>query len=31
MAPQWHPTRNGNMGPRDLRPASDRSMWWLCP
>jgi hypothetical protein len=31
LSPQWHPTLNGNLRLQDLRPASDRSVWWLCP
>lgn len=31
IARQWHPTRNGAMGPQELTPFSNRKVWWLCP
>ena len=29
IAAQWHPTRNGNLKPCDVMPASNRKAWWL--
>lgn len=29
-AREWHPTRNGALGPNELRPASGVRAWWLC-
>jgi len=30
LASQWHPTRNGSLTARDVRPWSNRSIWWIC-
>jgi hypothetical protein len=30
LAMQWHPTRNGVLGPKDVTPGSRRKVWWLC-
>jgi hypothetical protein len=30
LARQWHPTRNGTLGPMDVTPGSGRKIWWLC-
>lgn len=30
LAKEWHPIRNGSLGPRDVTPGSDRQVWWLC-
>ncbi len=30
LAMQWHPTRNGALGPKDVTPGSRRKVWWLC-
>ena len=30
LAKEWHPTRNGGLGPRDVTPGSSRKVWWLC-
>jgi hypothetical protein len=30
LAQQWHPTKNGGLGPRDVTPESDDRVWWLC-
>ena len=27
---EWHPTRNGNLRPRDVTPGSAKKVWWLC-
>ena len=31
LAEQWHPTRNGSLGPSDFSPRSSRMVWWRCP
>jgi predicted secreted protein len=31
VARQWHPTRNGDLRPRDLVVGSHRRVWWKCP
>jgi hypothetical protein len=31
VAEQWHPTRNGDMTPRDVVPGSSKHVWWKCP
>jgi Probable Zinc-ribbon domain/PilZ domain len=30
LAKEWHPTRNGNLGPKDVTPGSRKKIWWLC-
>jgi hypothetical protein len=30
LARQWHPTKNGSLGPKDVTPGSRREVWWLC-
>lgn len=30
LADQWHPKRNGELGPEDVLPGSHRSVWWKC-
>lgn len=30
LARQWHPTKNGALGPKDVTPGSNRRVWWLC-
>jgi hypothetical protein len=30
LAREWHPTKNGGLGPRDVTPGSGRKVWWLC-
>lgn len=27
---EWHPTRNGNLDPYSIKPASERKVWWRC-
>ena len=31
IARQWHPTRNGDLRPRDVVVGSHRRVWWKCP
>ena len=30
LAAQWHPTRNGDLLPSQLKPGSNKSFWWIC-
>lgn len=30
LAREWHPTKNGNLSPRDITPDSSANVWWLC-
>lgn len=30
IARQWHPTRNGDLSPRDVTAQSNRAVWWRC-
>jgi hypothetical protein len=30
LAKQWHPTKNGDLTPRDFTPGSNKKVWWLC-
>lgn len=30
MAAQWHPTKNGELTPRDVKIKSNRRVWWIC-
>lgn len=30
LAKQWHPTKNGDVLPSDVRHGSTRRVWWLC-
>lgn len=27
---EWHPTKNENLKPSDVRPGSNKKVWWLC-
>ena len=31
LAQEWHPTKNGELTPRDISAASNKKVWWLCP
>lgn len=31
LAKQWHPTKNGDLTPRDVVAGNSRKVWWLCP
>ncbi len=31
VAKLWHPTRNGDVKPSDVKPQSNKKFWWLCP
>ncbi|HVU61029.1 MAG TPA: zinc-ribbon domain-containing protein, partial [Mycobacteriales bacterium] len=30
LSAEWHPTRNGDLTPSDVRPKSNKRVWWLC-
>jgi hypothetical protein len=30
VAKEWHPTRNENVKPSEVRPASQKKVWWQC-
>ena len=30
LSRQWHPTKNGDLTPKDVTPNSDKKVWWLC-
>ena len=30
LAKEWHPTKNGALGPKDVTPGSKKKVWWLC-
>ena len=31
LAKEWHPTRNGNLGPNQVTSGSGKKVWWKCP
>ena len=31
LAQEWHPTKNGELTPFDVRPNSGKKVWWKCP
>ncbi len=31
VAKEWHPSKNGNLTPRDITNGSEKKVWWLCP
>jgi len=31
IAKEWHPTKNGILGPQDIVPGTKVKVWWLCP
>jgi len=31
LAKQWHPTKNGNLTAYDVKPSSNKKVWWKCP
>lgn len=31
LAAEWHQTLNGDLRPIDVRPFSDKRVWWRCP
>lgn len=30
LASEWHPTKNGDISPKDVLPNSNKKIWWLC-
>ena len=30
LSKQWHPTKNGTLTPKDVRPGSTKKVWWIC-
>lgn len=30
LASEWHPEKNGDLRPEDVRPKSNRKVWWQC-
>ena len=30
LAAEWHPTKNGDLTPKDVKPQSNKKVWWLC-
>jgi hypothetical protein len=30
LAAEWHPTKNGELFPRDVTPGSAKKVWWIC-
>ena len=30
LAAEWHPTKNGKLLPTQVRPGSNKKVWWLC-
>jgi hypothetical protein len=31
LAREWHPTKNGDVTPRDVTSGTNKKAWWLCP
>ena len=31
LVAEWHPTKNGDLTPADIRPKSRKKIWWICP
>ena len=31
IASEWHPTKNGNLTPKDVTHGTRRKVWWFCP
>ena len=30
VAAEWHPIKNGNLTPRDVKSSTNKKAWWLC-
>ena len=30
LAKEWHPTKNGDLTPKEVRPQSNKKVWWKC-
>lgn len=31
LAKEWHPEKNGDLTPRDVKAGSKKLVWWICP
>ena len=31
LVKEWHPTKNGELTPKDFTHGSNKKVWWLCP
>ena len=31
LASEWHPTKNGDLRPEEVKPLSNKKVWWKCP
>ncbi|MBT4604279.1 DEAD/DEAH box helicase family protein [archaeon] len=31
LAKQWHPTKNGDLTPKDIIAGTEKKVWWKCP
>ncbi|MBI95257.1 MAG: hypothetical protein CMB94_02860, partial [Flammeovirgaceae bacterium] len=31
IAKEWHPTKNGNLSPKNVTAGSSKNVWWKCP
>ena len=30
IAKEWHPTKNGNLTPKEIHKGSNKKVWWQC-
>ncbi len=30
LAKEWHQEKNGDLSPNDVRPGTDKKVWWIC-
>ena len=30
LSKEWHPSRNGDLNPRNVPPGSGKKVWWIC-
>ena len=30
LAEEWHPTKNGDLKPKNILPGAHKKVWWLC-
>ena len=30
LAAEWHPTKNGELTPKDVMPGTNKKVWWIC-
>jgi hypothetical protein len=31
ISKEWHPTKNGDLTPKDVTSGTTKKIWWLCP